>query len=538
MNNLFKELEDFDEQSREILMGYKDSFLDFTNLEQQGYSSLITNKLPLLDEQSPFKDSPFGQYWEKRIPKYAEDIYGQGLALGQEPFRIFDLSKKMSQTMAKYYESLISENWDDIKFKVFANPNGEEVLKQYANTDFKPTDNEILFLIETNDGKFDFGKIVRVKLGKNAIEKIRFQFPFLNQTNEEELAKIFTERAFEVSNSEHFLKAEKELNADAGEIKDLLVKAIKYEYQNKKFDDMAWFTKILQGADFLGFKIPELLFEKSAKMRTKKFEEDKYWNAHLEEGFTPAFLPGVVDPKSSKDIKDMMIQKIKTEIEELTKTDNDDSTFDRVFKQIYKSLLLNLLEVFTDLLEKGVSEIEKLFPNEENLDYLYSSHAFLVGLWNGCIEFVASIVDLVALFMIIERDGLGFTVTDALFEKFENLLNIAIFNFPMFIEKLWEKLKIGLTDFQLWYLKYGENKYYWYKELGELTPDIITIVVPVLKGGKLGKVGVITKETSEELNEKAAKELADILAEQDTKELIDDAFKKREAELEDRIPRD
>ena len=83
MNNLFKELEDFDEQSREILMGYKDSFLDFTDLEQQGYSSLITNKLPSLDEQSPFKDSPFGQYWEKRIPKYAEDIYGQGLALGQ-----------------------------------------------------------------------------------------------------------------------------------------------------------------------------------------------------------------------------------------------------------------------------------------------------------------------------------------------------------------------------------------------------------------------------------------------------------------------
>jgi hypothetical protein len=36
-------------------------------------------------------------------------------------------------------------------------------------------------------------------------------------------------------------------------------------------------------------------------------------------------------------------------------------------------------------------------------------------------------------------------------------------------------------------LKYGSNQYYQYKELGELMPDIITILVPALKAGKANK---------------------------------------------------
>ena len=35
MTDLFEEFDEFDEQSQKILMEYKDSFLDFTNIEKQ-----------------------------------------------------------------------------------------------------------------------------------------------------------------------------------------------------------------------------------------------------------------------------------------------------------------------------------------------------------------------------------------------------------------------------------------------------------------------------------------------------------------------
>ena len=71
MNDLFKEFDDFDEQSREILMGYKDSFLDFTNLEKQGYGSFentVTDKTFQDISNEITMGSPFGKKSTFHIP--------------------------------------------------------------------------------------------------------------------------------------------------------------------------------------------------------------------------------------------------------------------------------------------------------------------------------------------------------------------------------------------------------------------------------------------------------------------------------------
>lgn len=451
--------------------------------------NFFTSKTTSFDEISAFKNSPFGQYWNKFLPSWAVADYGPARILNESNFSIIDLSQKFSNAKATFYNDSIGENWDEIKFKVYANPNGQDILKQYANVDFKPNDDEVLFLIETDDGKFDFGKIVRVKLGKKAIEKLQFQFPFLGQTNEEDLAEEFLKRPFEIKNNSSldFVEAGKEVKLDPKELKDLLAKAIKYDFQQKKFDDMSLFLVFLQGSEYLGLNIPKKILEFSHWMRSKKYDEEKYWNALLNKGFTPAFLPNVIVPQNKEEIKESIKNKFKKQIDDVSKFNQNDATIEKIFKEILNNLLLYLFEKFSSLLDEGLKKFDEFLPEGEILNEIYNLNAFLVGLWNGCLEFVAGLIDLVSLVMMIARDGVGFTLTDALGEAFENLLNDLVFNFENFIKKLWAKLITALKEFPDWYLKYGTNQYYWYKKLGELTPDILTFLVPALKAGRAAK---------------------------------------------------
>ncbi|MCE3075332.1 CdiA C-terminal domain-containing protein [Chryseobacterium gwangjuense] len=460
------------------------------------------------DEISAFKNSPFGQYWEKRLPAFAISDYGPSRVLNETNFSIIDLSKRFSSAIASLYNNSINENWDDLKFVVYANPDGNEILKQYANPEFKPEDNQVMFLIETDDGKFDFGKIVRVKLGKKAIEKLKFQYPFLGQTDEDDLAVEFLNRSFEIKtdSSLEFSQADKERKLDAGKLKKLLKKAIKYDYSQKKFDDMSLFLILLQGDEFLGLNTPKKILELSQWMRTKKYEEEKFWNALLEEDFTPAFLPDVIVPQNRNNIKESIKNKFKQQIDNIPKTNKNDVVIEKIFKEILNNILLYLFDKFSSLLDEGLKILDKFLPEGEILNEIYNLNAFLVGLWNGCIEFVAGIIDLISLIMIIARDGIGFALTDALGEAFEGLLNEIVYNFEGFIKSLWKKFHVAIKEFPDWFLKYGSNPYYHYKELGELTPDIITLLVPALKAGKASKAA---EEVSLLKNlSKAEKELA------------------------------
>lgn len=481
--------------------------------------NLFNNKKNTFEEISPFKNSPFGQYWEKQLPSWAITDYGPARILNESSFSIIDLSKKFNHSASTLYNKTISEDWGDIKFKVYANPDGQEVLKQYSNPEVKPDNNEIIFFIETDDGKFDFGKIVRVKLGAEAIKKLHFQYPFFGQTDEEELAEEFLKRPFEIKNNPNleFVQASKEVKLDTKELKDLLVKAIKYDFNQKKFDDMSWFLLFLQGDKYLGLNIPKKILEFSHWMRTKKYEEEKYWNALLDKGFTPAFLPNSIVPQNRKEIQESIKNKFKQQIDNISKFNQNDAVVEKLFKEILNNLLLYLFEKFSSLLDDGLKKLDEFLPEGEMLNEIYNLNAFLVGLWNGCLEFVAGLIDLVSLVMIIARDGIGFVLTDALGEAFENLLNELVFNFEDFIKKLWTKLVIALKEFPDWYLKYGTNQYYWYKKLGELTPDILFILVPALKAGRAAKAA----EEASILKKAATSAEKDLVAEREYQKYLD-----------------
>lgn len=316
-------MESFDDRFGD-LSGYK--ILSFEEVSK-GFEG---NKNPLqelanksFEGISAFKNSPFGQYWEKNLPHWAVTDYGSSRIFKEKNFKIIDLPEKFNAILVSHYNDLIGENWDDIKFVVYANPDGKKVLKQYSNPNFKPEDDQVLFLIETADGKFDFGKIVRVKLGKQAIRKLKFQFPYLGETDEEELAEEFLKRPFEIKNNSslEFLEAGKEVKLDPKELKDLLTKAIKYDFQQKKFDDMSWFLLFLQGGEYLGLNIQKKIIEVSHWMRTKKYSEEKYWNANLNKGFTPAFLPDMTVPQNRKEIKESIKNKFKQQIDSISKPD-------------------------------------------------------------------------------------------------------------------------------------------------------------------------------------------------------------------------
>jgi hypothetical protein len=455
-----------------------------------GKQNFFNSKKNTFEEISAFKDSPFGQYWEKRLPSFALADYGPARVFDETNFSIIDLPKKFSSALTSFYNNSINENWDDIKFVVYANPDGQEILKQYANPDFKPKENEVMFLIETDDGRFDFGRIVRVKLGIKAVQKLHHQFPLLGQTDAEELAEEFLKRPFELKNdsSLEFVATSKETKLNTGELKNLLAKAIKYEYKQKKFDDLSWFLLFLQGEEYIGLNTPKKILEISQQMRLKKYEEEKFWNALLEKGFTPAFLPNVIAPQNREDIKESIKAKLKKQIENITKSEQNDVIIEKIFKEILNNVLLYLFDKFSSLIDSGLEILDDILPEGEMLNEIYNLNAFLVGLWNGCIEFVAGIVDLISLLMIIARDGIGFALTDALGEAFENLLSEIVYNFEDFLKKLWEKFRIAIKEIPNWYLKYGSNQYFRYKELGELMPDIITLLVPALKAGKASKV--------------------------------------------------
>lgn len=509
--------------------------------------SVIGNKS--FEELSQFKKSPFGQYWEKKLPSWALKTYGLAGVFNKTNFTIIDASKKIGDALSSFYNSLVDESWKDIKFFVFAHPDGTQVLKDYADSANSPKENEVYFFIETNDGKFNFGKIVRVKLGKMSIEKLRFQFPYLNQTNEEELAEEFLKRPFEIKygkSFDFFNNAKDEVENTPKELKDLLIKAIKYDYQQKKFDDMSWSIMFLQGTEYLGISIPKMLMLRSHEMRAKKYNEEKYWNATLSKDFTPSFLPNFLVPEKRKELKESILKNFQKKIDEATVLDMSDGLLERIYKEILKNVLLYLFGKLSSVLEEGLKILDDILPEGETLNELYNLNAFLVGLWNGCIEFAAGIVDLVALLLVIERDGLGYTLSDALMEKMEEFFNEVAFGFDNFVKKLWEKFKLAIKDYQLWYLKYGDNSFYWYKKLGELTPDILSIVIPALKAGKAAKIAEVSKlgsvasketakEVSEEVLQKSAKELSEKLEQSTAKKEVKEAFENAEKEIDSKI---
>jgi hypothetical protein len=469
---------------------------------------------------SNFQNSPFGEFWNINIHEWAKPEFGSAKILDKKNIIIADKSSKISHSKADFYNDLINKNLSKYSFVVYSHPDGEKVIMNYnlskLNKD-KPF--EILVFIETDDGKFDFGKIVRVKFSKAVIEDLKNKYfeelPW-NDNDAQDIAQEFIKRAWATSVSTQTVNAvDKERGSDG--FKDLLVKAIQYEDDNQKFDDFSWFILILKGSEYVDVNLPDWCFSLGKWFREKKYLEDKYWNGDLPtKEYTPAFMPDFIFSqkeedrvKSLKELFNKPYNNLRDTVYE--KIDGNDPISKMLKQSIYEKI--DKCQKISDVyIENILAKIH--IPEGFHQTILKHYHAFELGLYNGILEFIAGICDLTAILLLICREELGFRMTDLLTEKFENFVNALYDNTVETLKKVWAKFVAIFDDFAKWYEKFSEydgKSYKIIKELGEIIPDILTFVIPVLKASKTVKLAKATEEIAEkvekEVLEKTTKEL-------------------------------
>lgn len=553
-------MENFDDEFGD-LSGYK--ILSFDEVTQ-GFEG---NKTPLqgimsnsFEEMSAFKNSPFGQYWEKNIHEWAKDIFGASKIIEKKNLTIADLSKRVSYSQVDAYGEF--SDTSKYNFVVYSHPDGEEVIKMYEDPNKIPQKPfEVLVFIETDDGKFDFGKIVRVKFGKAVIDDLKNKYfrelPW-KDNDPEDIAEAYIKRAWATSVSAQTVNAvEQEENTP--DFKNLMIKAIQYEYDNHKFDDFSWFMLIIKGGEYLDFNLPNWAFGIGHWLRTKKYKEDKYWNGDLpEKEYTPAFLPNSFFYDKQGDRVKSLKESFHKPYDALKSEINKKITHDDPVSKMVKKWLEQKIDECQKITDGYLEGLAKIYiPDGSFQTIIKHYHAFYVGLYNGILEFLAGLCDLVAIVILILRDEIGFRMTDKLTEKFENFVNDLFNNTFELLNKICKNFYRIVLDFGKWYLTYEGKSYFLLKELGELVPDIIMFLIPVLKGSKAAKIGAVVEkeaveEAVEETIEKTVKETAEELTEQEakhisqsakealetgkTKEATEKAVKEAEQKVEEKAP--
>ncbi|SIQ27178.1 YwqJ-related putative deaminase [Chryseobacterium sp. RU33C] len=555
-------MENFDDEFGD-LSGYK--ILSFDEVTQ-GFEG---NKNPLqglagnsFEELSAFKNSPFGQYWEKNIHEWAKNIFGASKIIEKRNLTIADISKRVSYSQADAYGAF--SDTSKYNFVVYAHPDGEEVIKMYEDPNKIPDPQrpfEVLVFIETDDGKFDFGKIVRVKFGSAVIDDLKDKYfrelPW-NDNDPKDIAEEFIKRAWKASVSAQTVQAV-EQEQSTPDFKDLMIKAIQYEYDNHKFDDFSWFMLIIKGGEYLDFNLPNWAFGIGHWLRTKKYKEDKYWNGDLpEKEYTPAFLPNSFFYDKQEDRVKSLKESFHKPYDALKSEINKKITHDDPVSKVVKKWINQNIDECQKITDGYLEGLAKIYIPDGSLQTIIKHyHAFYVGLYNGILEFLALLCDLVAIIILILRDEIGFRMTDKLTEKFENFVIALFYNTFELLDKICKKFYRIVLDFGKWYLTYEGKSYFLLKELGELVPDIIMFLIPVLKGSKAAKIGAVVEkeaveEAVEETIEKTVKETAEELTEQEakhisqsakealetgkTKEATEQAVKEAEQKVEEKAP--
>lgn len=526
-------MENFDDEFGD-LSGYR--ILSFEEVTQ-GFEG---NKNPLqgianksFEEMSAFKNSPFGQYWAKNIHEWAKDIFGASKIIEKRNLTIADISKRVSYSQADAYGAF--SDTSKYNFIVYAHTNGEEVIKMYEDPNKIPDPQrpfEVLVFIETDDGKFDFGKIVRVKFGPAVLDDLKDKYfrelPW-NDNDPKDIAEEFIKRAWKANVSAQTVQAV-EQEQSTPDFKDLMIKAIQYEYDNHKFDDFSWFMLIVKGGEYLDFGLPNWAFGIGHWLRTKKYKEEKYWNGDLpEKEYTPAFLPNSFFYDKQEDRVKSLKEYFHKPYDALKSEINKKITHDDPVSKMVKKWLNQNIDECQKITDGYLEDLAKIYiPDGSFQTIIKHYHAFEVGVYNGILEFLAGLCDLVAIVILILREEIGFRMTDKLTEKFENFVNDLFYNTFELLNKICKKLYKILLDFGKWYLTYEGKSYFLLKELGELVPDILTFLVPVLKGSKAARIGAVVEkeaveEAVEETIEKTVKETAEELTEQEAKHISQSA---------------
>lgn len=489
-----------------------------------------------LGPDSMFADSLFGQSWEKNLPMWARAIFGNSLVLDKPYMVIADLSSKVTHSQADSYNALIASRPPKYSFKVFANPDGVEVLEMYNNPRNIPSsDYEVLVFIETDDGRFDFGRIVRVKFGKKVVDDLKNKYfkelPW-KDNDPEDIAEKFITAAWKVSAEPNYNAAKKDVQANIGDIRNLLIEAIEYEYDQQKFDDLSWFIIALKGVDYIISDVDDMLFDYASSLRTKKYTEEKYWNGALPDNiYSPAFIPDILimqDKSKRENLLKAYLAPVYSGIRSYIKGQlSSNNPFISYAYDVSIGLIASI-EAFTDSIAGELARI--YIPEGSYLTYIKHMNAFYVGLWNGILELLAAIVELLALVFLFFTGELGFRIGDQLRESFENFMSDLWYNTEETIKKAFEAFIEAFFDFADWYNHYDGVSYQILKEIGELVPEVLTWIIPELKASKLAKAqkiaaGMEAKALSEAERKVLSRELRQEIETGNARKLADDAAK-------------
>lgn len=492
--------------------------------ESSGNLNQIFKSLNFFEDNSVFKDSPFGENWEKDLPEWALAFYGSSKVISKPNLKFIDKTQTITQSNAEGYVKIAKEQINPYEYKIFYHESGdgEEVLKTYSDPKIIPAKNQVFVFIEIDDDKFDFGKIVRVKLGADVIRDMKFKFTE-SYLSDEELAT-------EIIRKVNLLKSDNVIVNDIKNSRDfnkLLLRAIDYEYNNKKFDEFSFLILLTGGLEFIEFKSIDWLQDISNWLRERKYEDEKYWNGHLDKEYEPAFLPTSLFNKTKQE-KEELIHKMINEpltlidrlLEEKFGKENALSSFIKPKLQGFKQLINQKLKPY------GLQMIEAIDVVESVETMLQYYNAIWVGIWNGIVEFIAGLIDLVEIILIIIKREVGFRITDTLWEKIEKLFNFVYYETQNFLDLVLDK---AITfAYEVYYLDF--NGYKVAKEIGELIPDIIAFAISWLKAAKLAKAGSVA--TIEEI---AAKEALERIEKESVEEVGEKAVKEAERKLNNLI---
>ncbi len=271
------------------------------------------------------------------------------------------------------------------------------------------------------------------------------------------------------------------------------------------------------------------------EVRTLKLEDEKYWQPYTPEGklkpsreFTPLIGKGLNDVGSN--IQKFMepFNKVDSLIKgylDLSKIGNDNKfttpahniKLKRALSQIY-----NLLKGFLNDFKAGLFSFIK-----EVADKIYQLNAFLVGIINGAIEFVASLFDLVGLLSGLLSGG-AHILWQAIKKEFKNLKEKGAFTY------LYETLGKFFADINKRY-NTKQSQYEILKNLGE---DLFGIVEFVLGAFAAFKVGKTVLKTAKESYDSFKKKIDDILGTKrnnfnETNNEIDELFRNKGVDRRD-----
>lgn len=390
MTNIFKELQDFDVQSREILMGYKDPFLDLTGMPNAGSSSLpLKNSANIFSGETirGMKDvSPLATV--KFFNQTSDEIFSKYFLAGKDTRKgnttiIEDINLVVKGGFKfNVHDFYFDQNNNGIKdadeqliFKllIFVSTDGNKVKECYDVVN--PAADEIILFLETEqDG------LSNQKLYGKVSEKVRKTYV---DTATGKLYRTFFEGNIIDTVQKYLSQANKEI------IEDLLIRGY-VEDREITAGFLSGFKNVLLATSAPTKALGWVMNKLGNGIDFLKIS-DEYWDTESE-GYYFSKDNIIENLSISTDklnlLKNLFTDKKGFNLADLTPKMLDDI----ILRQI--SVIESFVGKYNSYVETKVEEIFKTLENpamREQTESLAEKIALICGIWNGLVDFVSSV---------------------------------------------------------------------------------------------------------------------------------------------------